>query len=169
VIVVIGILAVITLVAYNGVQTRGENSKTVNVVVAYAKALSLYAVDNGSYPSTAQYPCLGSYTGTTGCARLVTGTPGCGFSGTAPRDATFDSEIAPYLGAKPSGSDQRVRCNGDEYVGAYLNATSANPKVARILYYLSGNQQCTAPGSTRLVARNQVDATTLCSIELPTL
>jgi prepilin-type N-terminal cleavage/methylation domain-containing protein len=41
VIVVIGILAAITIVAYNGVQTRAENNKTVAAVNQSVKLLKL--------------------------------------------------------------------------------------------------------------------------------
>lgn len=170
VIVVIAILATVSIVAYNGIQTRAENSKTTNVVGAYVKALSLYAVDNGLYPSTTVYPCLGSYEGTTNCARLVTGSSGCGYSGTAPQNAAFDAVIAEYLGQKPIGSNQRIDCNGDQYVGAYLNATSSDPKNASIIYYLKGNQPCSDTiGTARHVQRMQSYDTTFCRVALPSL
>lgn len=51
VIVVIGILAVIAIVAYNGVQQRARDSMRTSDVTAVEKALELYKVDNGSYPS----------------------------------------------------------------------------------------------------------------------
>jgi prepilin-type N-terminal cleavage/methylation domain-containing protein len=57
VIVVIGILAAITIVAYNGIQNRSNNSKTVSALGAYAKAISLYKVDNGIHPQVSS--CLG--------------------------------------------------------------------------------------------------------------
>lgn len=50
VIVVIGILAAITIVAYNGIQARAENTKTVNSVTAYARAIRSYAAINNTYP-----------------------------------------------------------------------------------------------------------------------
>lgn len=50
VIVVIGILAAITIVAYNGVQARANNTKTVSAVNAIEKALQLWHVDTGGQP-----------------------------------------------------------------------------------------------------------------------
>jgi prepilin-type N-terminal cleavage/methylation domain-containing protein len=50
VIVVIGILAAITIVAYNGVQARARNVDRQADVNAIVKALALYYVDNGNYP-----------------------------------------------------------------------------------------------------------------------
>lgn len=52
VIVVIGILAAITIAAYNGAQQRGRDAQRKSDVATIAKALELYYADNGSYPST---------------------------------------------------------------------------------------------------------------------
>ena len=51
VIVVIGILAAITIVAYNGVQQRARDSVRTSDIQAVQKALALYHADNGAYPS----------------------------------------------------------------------------------------------------------------------
>lgn len=51
VIVVIGILAAITVVAYSGIQDRGNNAKRKADLAAMAKSLELYYVDNGRYPT----------------------------------------------------------------------------------------------------------------------
>ena len=52
VIVVIAILAAITIVAYNGIQSRAKDSRIQSDIQSVAKKIELYAVDNGSYPST---------------------------------------------------------------------------------------------------------------------
>lgn len=57
VIVVIGILAAITIVAYNGVQQRAKNGQTTQALAAWIKAFNLYKADNGRWPSG--YSCLG--------------------------------------------------------------------------------------------------------------
>lgn len=51
VVVVIGILAAITIVAYNGVQTRSRDSQRDTDLANIQKALELYYADNGTYPS----------------------------------------------------------------------------------------------------------------------
>lgn len=51
VIVVIGILAAITIVAYNGVQQRARDVTRSSDIAGIQKALELYRVDNGVYPS----------------------------------------------------------------------------------------------------------------------
>jgi len=52
VIVVIGILAAITIVAYNGVQMRGRDSVRKSDLVSINKAIKLFYADNGNYPMT---------------------------------------------------------------------------------------------------------------------
>src|SRR5665648_119254 len=53
VIVVIGILATITVVAYNGIQSRARDTVRKNDLAQLSKALKLYAVDNGDYAEAA--------------------------------------------------------------------------------------------------------------------
>src|SRR5690606_30018009 len=51
VIVVIGILAAITVVAYNGIQQRARDSQRISAARALQSALAMYFVDHGSYPN----------------------------------------------------------------------------------------------------------------------
>lgn len=50
VIVVIGILAAITIVAYNGIQERARYSTMQQDINSLNKAIQLYYADNGTYP-----------------------------------------------------------------------------------------------------------------------
>lgn len=50
VIVVIGILAAITIVAYNGIQSRARDTQRAQDIKTIAKALEIYKIQNGSYP-----------------------------------------------------------------------------------------------------------------------
>ena len=52
VIVVIAVLATITVVAYNGIQTRARDSIRYADAKVIIKALELYKADKGSYPPT---------------------------------------------------------------------------------------------------------------------
>jgi prepilin-type N-terminal cleavage/methylation domain-containing protein len=49
VIVVIAILAAISIVAYNGIQARAQNTSVQNDLVAMAKKIELEAADTGTY------------------------------------------------------------------------------------------------------------------------
>lgn len=50
VIVVIGILAAITIVAYNGIQDRTNDASVKSDLTALMKKFELYKVDKGTYP-----------------------------------------------------------------------------------------------------------------------
>lgn len=52
VIVVIGILAAITIVAYNGIQDRAKYTKSLSDLNGMQKLLAMYYADNGNYPNT---------------------------------------------------------------------------------------------------------------------
>ena len=53
VIVVIAILAAISIVAYNGIQTRGQNTSAQSLASQLAKKAEAYKVIDSSYPTTA--------------------------------------------------------------------------------------------------------------------
>jgi prepilin-type N-terminal cleavage/methylation domain-containing protein len=133
VIVVIAILAAITIVAYNGIQTRAENSKTVTAVNAYVKALRQYALINGQYPTTGgmclgeDYPVLAD-----------SGVAGCRYSnsviGNSAASAARDL-LKPYLGGSlPMPSTKSItHSTGISYAGIYFYGTAYN-------YTLSGEK-----------------------------
>ena len=50
VIVVIAILAAISIIAYNGIQSRSRDAARSNAVASIKKLLELYKADEGSYP-----------------------------------------------------------------------------------------------------------------------
>ena len=51
VIVVIGILAAITIVAYNGIQERGRDAERSSDIRQLHQALELFYAENSYYPS----------------------------------------------------------------------------------------------------------------------
>ena len=51
VIVVIGILASITIVAFNGIQSRGRDAERTSDVSQLHKSLEMFHAENGYYPS----------------------------------------------------------------------------------------------------------------------
>lgn len=61
VIVVVGILAVVTIVSYNGVQVRALNASKTDEIVSWDKLFEMYKTMNGTYPSMADGGyCLGT-------------------------------------------------------------------------------------------------------------
>lgn len=83
VIVVIGILAAITIVAYNGIQQRARNTTTISAVNTYVKLINLYMVGEGAYPLASS-----------ACLQVVTGS--C-----SSRSATMDANLQKF-GSLPS-------------------------------------------------------------------
>lgn len=66
VIVVIAILATISVVAYNGIQTNANDSRRKSDLVRIQKAIELYYADNNVYPSlTSAGYCIDVWAGRT--------------------------------------------------------------------------------------------------------
>lgn len=93
VIVVIGILAAITIVAYNGIQNRSKNAKTVSAISTWSKAIKLYNADTGTWPST--HSCLGAST------TYVGNNSQCWNSTTWVVNTSFTNQLAPYINNFP--------------------------------------------------------------------
>lgn len=51
VIVVIGILAAIVIVAFNGVQARAQNTQRINEIFAWQRIFEVYKAQEGEYPA----------------------------------------------------------------------------------------------------------------------
>lgn len=99
VIVVIGILAAISIVAYNGIQDRSKNAQTAQALGTWLKGLQLYKADNGRWINA--YTCLGEgyLYGPTGTA--TSGTAQCrqsSVSDVAVENSTFKTTMKQYLG-----------------------------------------------------------------------
>jgi len=62
VIVVIGILAAITVVSYNSVQQRANNTRRIAAAKDWQKLIVAYTAQNGAYPATTlnNHSCLGT-------------------------------------------------------------------------------------------------------------
>jgi len=99
VIVVIGVLAAVTVVAYNGIQQRAQNAKTQQALAAWLKGLQLYKAENGRWP--AGWNCLGE-----GYLYGPTGTETSGVAQCRQTNSTtyvvenpsFNVTMKPYIG-----------------------------------------------------------------------
>jgi type II secretory pathway pseudopilin PulG len=110
VIVVIGILAAITIVAYNGIQQRSRDTRRSNDSTAIRKALELYKIDNGSYP-------LGGYYESTNSTWASFATILRPYMATLPSDPLNDaSHYYRYLGATGTSYSCSDGSRGDFYV-----------------------------------------------------
>ena len=170
VIVVIAILAAITIVAYNGIQVRAENTKTVQGVSQYVKAIHNYNSLKGSYPVESAYPCLGPMVSGVTCAR-ISGSSTCTGSvgdGGAATQTTFDNSIKEVIsGILPSLSSQRMNCSGNVYAGGYYRPSTGS--TAQIVYYLKGDESCSGIGGVQSFTKTQQEEITRCVATLPPL
>lgn len=132
VIVVIGILAAISIVAYNGVQAKAANQQTISSVRAYYTALQAYAVDNDDYPSG--NTCLGP-------EDFYVSNPCYIGTGTYTYSAAQNASLEKYLNSPQSLPKGKVVGSGitssgifyypsSQYLGFSLRSTSACPSIA---------------------------------------
>jgi len=140
VIVVIGVLAAITVVAYNGTQTKANNTQTIDAVKQFIKAYSLYAADNGDYPQVTG--CLGEgYPAPNHYCLSQSGTSTCWGTGSA-NSLAINTALKPYMNGKvPSPSMQGAACGSTTYVGAYGYYNPTN-KTVTVYMILRGDQTC---------------------------
>ena len=165
VIVVVGVLAAIITVSYRGIQTRADNSKTIQAVQGYVKIMQMYAVMYATYPVTAGYPCL-SAEGST-CAK-DSGAATCFGLGVTTANTSYITELRKVAtGGLPTFSSQKISCNGSLFSGVYTDPSTGGS--ARIYYFLRGDQPCSGIGGVATFTKQQQDDLTYCRADLPTL
>ena len=162
VIVVIGILAAITIVAYNGIQQRAYNTKVVSGASAYLKAFQSYKAINGTYPAVTG--CLGANYPNNSCwATSVDGT-----GSVLAVNATLDTNLDEFVKTKPEvGKDLiNIVIVNQFRGGAFYYATGSAYTVSAPLigYYLKGNN---ADCSMRVSLQTNEGPLTQCLIALP--
>lgn len=107
VIVVIGILAAITIVAYGGVQAKARDTVRVDSIAKIQRALEYYRVDTGSYPTA-----INSNTSTAGDMY-----PGGGWEVSSVNSSTWLNRLSSYL---PTGTPTDSINNGASYFYYYF-------------------------------------------------
>lgn len=145
VIVVIGILAAITIVAYNGIQNRAENAKTVEAVSAWAKGLQLYKIDKGSYPAISS--CLGDTNTYTNSNSGVCWGPAP--NATWVVQPSLLAAMGDYIGTYPEPSNKNIHTDAAPYRGAmYYYSAGGGEEIRVNLVGISGLSNC--PGISGL-------------------
>lgn len=139
VIAVIGILAAITIMAFNGVQARAENNKTIAAVNQDVKLLTMYKTINNSYPATSPgYACIG-----TGYSGGICHTQADGVTAAAQEQAAFNTALRT-VGTIPNASTAPLQMNG----GQVVSGVSFENSSGMIRYHLNGaSQPCNAGGT----------------------
>lgn len=154
VIVVIGILAAITIVAFNGVQNRANNMARISELRDWQKLFEMYKAENGEYPDMPKtgdgQPGDGGYCLGTGFPIGGSGVPRCrDYTGTdiAPT-ALRQSNSTPLMdelkkvGALPSGLRKPVT----NTVGPYVYYQSNNH--IKLIAVMNGKSASDCPAGT---------------------
>lgn len=168
VIVVIGVLAAITVVAFGTTQQRANNTQTIAAMKEYVKAFNLYAHDNGGYPQ--QTGCLGEgYPAPNNWCLSQNGAGACFGMGSA-SSQTVNTALKPYMNNRvPSVSKQAIPCGGTTYMGAYASYDAGNSSM-RMWMVLSGDQACPIlSGNSGTPIKTYTADATLCRYNLAAL
>lgn len=134
VIVVIGVLATISIVAYNGLQQRARNAQVISGVRAIESAMRQYATINSRYISPS-VSCLGAgYPASTCKTSSTTANP----TWSVVYDAIGPGELATILPTAPKVNDGTLRqfsAPDDMRGGVWKHFNT-------LRYYLEGDQAC---------------------------
>ena len=165
VVVVIGILAAIVIVAYNGIQQRAKNTQRVTAASSWLKLIAAYGATNGAFPSgfrTGHF-CLG-----TGYPTDMdsTGTEGCYSSNNIKRASSSVNNALATVGTLPKFPPDKMATGsgvGDVVGISVRNNGTLNPGTANeivgypfMYYWLYGNNtDCGVPGVLSYVAVDQ--------------
>lgn len=134
VIVVIGILAAIVIISYNGVQTRARNSIRLGDIKAVEELLETYYAQHGEYPKTTENPKSNWKT-----IDVLT-DDNCA-------NGSSQADWIPDLNEKLPQSDQSYSSGADGKSGCYLYASNGSQ------YVLSAWNMISPPQSTTLYRR----------------
>lgn len=137
VIAVIGILATITIVSYNGITQRARTAQTVSAAEQWIKILQSYKARNGSYPSGTG--CLGAnYNwGVSGSKTKGSEIGQCGQNDATTGIAdnpTIDAALAPYMTSQPTPAMVTASRSSTFWRRGltYIIDTQVSPAVSRV-------------------------------------
>lgn len=174
VIVVIGVLAAITVVAFNGIQARSRNAAITSVIGSYVKALKLYESEEGAMPeagvATDVYRCVGEGYGS-GCG-TISGPTGCGLGNvTNASSLSFNTSLRKYFGntsAVPRVNETGLECStGGIVAGAMYIYRGSSSGRSELYYLITGSSStCVVPGGATLAAQASSASNTLCRLYL---
>lgn len=155
VIVVIGILAAITIVAYNGIQNRATNQQTIASVRAYYSALTAYTIDNGAYP--AGNACLGK-------AEFYVSNPCYIGNSTYAHSATLNAALDKYINTVPTLSNAKIV--GSTFTGTGIFYYTASQYLG---FPILGSNTCPDIAGAKEQSRAVSGSDVYCRISFPAL
>lgn len=155
-IVVIGILAAITIVSFNGIQQRANNTAKYQTAATYEKSIRLYTANSN------QLPPMGSGSVCLGKGYTIRGSDivgSCGGSDyTTKEDATFNAALQTILSRVPDANNKVITKEGGvTFVGITLTNWSGftvdgQPNPYMMQFVLEGrDQDCKVPGVVQMI------------------
>lgn len=145
VVAVIGILAAISVVTYNGIVNRAYESKAVAIVKDYETALKVYRARHGNYPDYAGsgggWVCLGTTSQYPARDGFAAGECEKYGSNSIRTDDNFMAALNTVMGHPVSGELPTVTYSGGKARGVmFINDEVHND--SSIDYYSKGSQGC---------------------------
>lgn len=119
VIVVIGILAAITIIAYTGIQGRARDSQRLSDMEAIMKALENYKTNNGTYPPVTSTPNASGWEVTTNGTTATNFLSALVTTGVVSKVPLDPRNIGDSSGAPASLDPSRSRTNQMYYYYRY--------------------------------------------------
>jgi len=179
VIVIIGILAVLVITAYNGIQVRAQNTQRIAAAKEWQKLLNAYVNQEGKYPLSTGNACLGEGYPTDwdanpdqDCHRLL--------STTRHVSSALNNELKKLVSSLPSFPKQPVVLSGGDLgLGlSYQTGNTVDGEANRIIvhFWLEGlNQSCGFPilttsgnSTTAAYTNGNYSGATLCTFAVNT-
>lgn len=154
VVVIIGILAAIVVVAYNGITQQARTAKTLSAINGWAKAIKLYHAENGSWPSANS--CLGT-------TSTYTSNPYCWDGTSWDVDTTFLNQIATVTSSQPEPDITQISTANPQRRGAFYYIPSGD-HVIRAMF--AGESSCPSTGVGPLVSSSANDLGMWCQYSL---
>lgn len=176
VIVVIGILAAITTIAYSGIQDRAENTKTSQAVAQYVKLMGMYAATYGVYP-TSTVPSAtptGNFWGclpydVASCGSSSGASPACFGLNHTGQNTAFKTELQKTASTLPAVSSREIDCQNGYTVQGSLVYVANMGKSANIYFFQIGDIPCPIIGGTTVGSRAVLGNATRCAVGLSNL
>jgi prepilin-type N-terminal cleavage/methylation domain-containing protein len=181
VIVIIAILAAITIVAYNGIQDRAQNTQRIAAAKDYQKIILSYMTQYGTYPKTlaiTETYCLGD-----GYPDWdANGAEDCFASNNIKNvNAAVNTELKKVATSLPNFNKSPVADGAVQRLGIGYRGINIDGQAGRaaLFYYLKGaNVPCGLNNLLSLISGNDYTATsaaytsssataTTCVVELP--
>jgi prepilin-type N-terminal cleavage/methylation domain-containing protein len=143
VIVIIGILASITVIGYNGTQQRARAAQTVATAEQWIKGLMIYKARNGTLPAMSS--CLGSgykYNhdglGASGIGQCAQTSASLGVVS----DSAFSTAISPYMNGSPTPAMVSAVNSSTSWYRGLVYQVNSTLNTAQLLFTLDKGQPC---------------------------